>query len=609
MKTARSLLVVFLLALLLPSLAEATAYTSNVAAGNWNTAATWTPEGIPTTGDTLTLAAGAEITVPAGYSATSSTITWTAGTTGDHTRLVNNGTLVAGGATTLKNYCDYLGGPGSSLDLNGQTWTLGDGGVVYCGFDLQGSATSYAEVKSSVAGGGITAATNERGSLDWDYFTVHDLGANSTFSYYMTTGQSAILANGVFANNYDLNFYSSSTASSCPVSFTNIDFRDAVGTNKYLLNISCSAPTGGAARSVTNCTFSSTNKAVVRAAGTGAYLDFLGCVRGNVTLTGPHNITSDMSYGSGWASAATDYAPLGGGTVSGSYGYYAYNNPHPILPVATSGGKISFTNNVWEVNVPEPATGTDSGEVISFTTLTQDVDVTGNVLLDTGAATPTYSAVLFNSLNTTYPGLATISRNTVYTNNAGGNYGNLVKTESNGILASAVCKNNLVVKRNASSTSAGVSLHLTTANQIAYADHNDMYNLADAYYHVAITGKTEGVDTGFAAHDLAVDPSFYAPTRNLATWGTSVGADGTPAGAVAKLLLMNGYDATTKTQLVANQSGVTSAGLVSWVRTGFAPKARVLKTAADDGGYVGAMTCVGGITAPIRVLRARRNRP
>jgi hypothetical protein len=76
--------------------------------------------------------------------------------------------------------------------------------------------------------------------------------------------------------------------------------------------------------------------------------------------------------------------------------------------------------------------------------------------------------------------------------------------------------------------------------------------------------------------------------RNLAKWAqVELGATGTGdqkrTAALAALAAMN--DPSDPNY----HAGVTVAGLVAWVKDGFAPTNMTYATAADDGGWIGAV--------------------
>jgi hypothetical protein len=136
-------------------------------------------------------------------------------------------------------------------------------------------------------------------------------------------------------------------------------------------------------------------------------------------------------------------------------------------------------------------------------------------------------------------------------------------------------KSNLVA--NLSGTVGGTYAFGGYTNAVTQADgclsanvtNNGKYGLATGSaglgYNYPVSSGTPG------ASDVTGNPNFLAPTRNLATWGATQGADGSVAGALAVI--------------AANPSLISQAttGLVPWVRAGFAPTNPAYHNAAHDG--------------------------
>lgn len=101
----------------------------------------------------------------------------------------------------------------------------------------------------------------------------------------------------------------------------------------------------------------------------------------------------------------------------------------------------------------------------------------------------------------------------------------------------------------------------------------------------------QGYDSTFTvapgAHDINADPAFVDSSRNMGKWDALYGGPGTMDDAIAQLELRNHS---------TWNPNFTIANLFAYVRRGFVPTAASIKTGASDGGYVGAVNPVNGIT-------------
>ena len=583
MKTLRLLLVLALL--LLPSFAWAAAYTSNVASGNWNVAATWTPEGVPGTGDTATIAAGHEITIPAGVSVLT-TVLFLDATTGDHSKLTINGTLTLEADTNLLDYNELIVGADGTFDLGAHNVLQGLTGFVKYGWiAATGTAGHFATITSTAAGGAFTK--NWGGNIYYldmnlQYCTLKNLG-DCTFGYGPAATQDMLLNHVVAYNNGHLHLCDNGGSSESDIIVSNSDFRASSGWDKYLLDVySGSTPTTGT-YAVQNCTFQD-----------GGQREMFRCVRGctisNIVLSGVAlariNTAQNMSGSFVWQTTDSPLEMTGGIVDTGNY-YYTYrDNPHLMNPV---GGATASQILSGVIEVGAKAGYSDDGDLLCCKTGASSITVSGMVLLDNSDVDGP-SAVLLNSGGQANTGTILVENNTIYARGIDA-YGILARTEGDpcGTWALATFRNNLVVRKGAAGTGRGINMCEATADQVGYTDYNDFYNIADLYYQVAITDLTEGVSTGFGLHDLAVDPAFYDPTRNLATWSTAKGGAGTAADVLAKFLLINGYDSGTQTQVAGNESGYLASDAVAWVRAGYVPIGATLDNTGYGSGNIGAI--------------------
>jgi len=120
---------------------------------------------------------------------------------------------------------------------------------------------------------------------------------------------------------------------------------------------------------------------------------------------------------------------------------------------------------------------------------------------------------------------------------------------------------------------------------ITYGDYNS--------YPAGLTANYRQLTVTSTGHDINANPQWVDDLRNLGTWGQTVhGTDGSDSAAITKLLAVNGYNSTSKTQS-DSPSGVdifgTTSSLVDWVRAGFVPTNTALSSAGEGGIYIGAI--------------------
>ena len=119
------------------------------------------------------------------------------------------------------------------------------------------------------------------------------------------------------------------------------------------------------------------------------------------------------------------------------------------------------------------------------------------------------------------------------------------------------------------------------ANVAANATWNGYSGSDGRGYHSVSAGKAFST-APVGSTDVALSANPFADvTRNLASWGASLGGNGTYRGVLAELAKMNdrsGYDPR-----------YNIAAAVAWVRDGFRITAAVLRNAGHDGTTIGAM--------------------
>ncbi|HKR64489.1 MAG TPA: hypothetical protein VJZ00_12225, partial [Thermoanaerobaculia bacterium] len=137
--------------LLVASAAHATSYTSNnTGGGDWSTASTWSPNGIPTTGDDVTIIGSDIVDVSDAQTALSVTL---AGGSGSRTlRLVTGGTLTLDSALTALQVNASSDGT-NLVEFDGGTLITSNGDV-----NVNAPALSLARINFTSTGGTLDIA-------------------------------------------------------------------------------------------------------------------------------------------------------------------------------------------------------------------------------------------------------------------------------------------------------------------------------------------------------------------------------------------------------------------------------------------------------------------
>ena len=148
----------------------------SVVAGNWNDSSSWSPAGIPSSGDSIFIGSGKTCTIPNEYSAIVNSIS-------------NGGVLVASNSNALTIYGNWN---------NTGTFTPGTGSVIFAGINQSISATNFNTVQFSNSGiKTITGSLNIDGNITIDANVTiglsnfsHSVAGDWTNSgTYSTTGQ------------------------------------------------------------------------------------------------------------------------------------------------------------------------------------------------------------------------------------------------------------------------------------------------------------------------------------------------------------------------------------------------------------------------------------
>ncbi|MEK6945599.1 MAG: dockerin type I domain-containing protein [Nanoarchaeota archaeon] len=536
--------VIFVLFLFFMNGISAVAYSS-AATGNWNTATTWSPNGIPGNGDSVTINSGNTITV-----SDSRTIG-----TGSATSITNNGVLTVSGSLILNG--DIAMNANSVFNMNpGSSLTMNSFNVLSTGkttFNFVGTSGSRITVVSS--GGAFTGGLNN--VVNFQYVDFTGLGASSF--YFGTDAASGItMKNSRWINYGDILFNPTNAANVFDIS--NSDFRPSPTATEYMgiSSASRNSVNVGVINSIKNSTFYSPNYIPMNMHGFG--LTFQGNVVANtyyVAFKGSQNILDNFFWKTN--SDINLIYLTNQNTVSNNYIYMNTPNSHTIQGNSNSNW-FNITNNVFE------SLGNGANNVLNGV---GNYYVFKNVMIADGAL---MTATFANT-----GGTEIVKRNTVYSTQ-NGVVGFLYGTETQVHTAAAtVLVNNLVVDSQPSTADGCVQVAAqnTQANQITFTDYNLFRNCSLVYTNVLITGKTQGIDYGFGRFDkINTDPQFTDSTRKLSKWDLNNGGAGTVDNALQEMLKMNNYGGTF------NQA-YSQSNLINYIRQGFTPQNSLLDNAGD----------------------------
>ena len=266
--------------------------------------------------------------------------------------------------------------------------------------------------------------------------------------------------------------------------------------------------------------------------------------------------------------AATGLAPI----LEDSYFYSPATqlNSHGLAIGGTNAATATVQNSIFEY------WGTEPNQISPGSNL--NLDLLNNITISRAGS--------FLTIGST-TGTTNVKNNTVFFDGGtySNGYGGLVLVENSNHTAALNITNNIQAVAVSTGTKDGaVGLNNATYTfNITSSDYNvwNGMSAALAYYNVDSVGGTTN-------DRYDINPSFVDSTRRFALWGATQGTDGTDTAAINKLLAINGYNATTKTQS-DTPSGVTVADLVAWVRAGFTPTNSALLTAGEGGTYIGAV--------------------
>lgn len=565
-----------------------TAYVSNQS-GDWNNPLIWTPNGTPTSTDTLTIGAHT-ITVPTSTLFHVGAITMTGTGTGTRATIsvLAGGEFRQAGLITANAY--------NEIKLTGAaaTWDMGTFGVnapiggtnVNNKVTILGDFDGYAKVKGS------NATYANAGAYANCFFDVR----------YCDFENVRFLCGGSFYAGHHFRFRDC-TQTGCGLWIThlyshpsddwiyeNIDLRQSAtvdGSNRIAILSTQNPGTGGSGgtKRLQNVTVQCTNRTIsaIRLMyisfdhsiiGDNIYLDYVSPVAGKKLTNSFVCIQSPIASGSGIGNA--------GGLISDTNYVFTYiTNPHTM-----EGFCYDHRNGVVEAIYPVGAL--DAADVFPAKPST-------TILLDKMLLIDGRGGVALNALASSGNGAGTMTHCTVVADIVDAAYGIVARNENSAVWTGNLdlYSNLAYIRSNTSGNPNPKAINIETAgnDQVDNMDFNAYYGFgsqAQKFFGVTSATKTIG-DVGYGGNDLnGINPNFTDHNRGLVSW-QSLHGGGTYQDGINTLLKINGYNSTSKTQVPAEKSGVTVADLISYVRSGYAPTNITYKDAGHDGATIGAV--------------------
>jgi hypothetical protein len=557
------------------------AYTS-AGSGNWSDSATWSPPGIPGAGETVTIANTHNVTVDS--TRTISGITVNAG-----------GTLTVASTLTVSNNVALSGSvvqnAGSNVTVTNITYTGTAGSWVCNGTSgnkatLQGPIGSGFAIRQATTGARVDFRPTDTIIDRWGRSDATDEHALTIYSH----GQSSRieLTNCLIDTYWRFRFGIGYVPNADTTwKWENCDFRNPQHSSvwEYTDGNAFNANT----RYLKNCTFvgTATNRTVnFSNDGTGWGNDFLveNCIGEDVYWYngGGGRVILDVAtryvnYVGADQDIFNTRGGHGGWRVHNSIIHATRDNAHIISASGVGGTNVGTIEDC----ITFGATSADNHYLYNgTTTIRRNTSVGGQGVGTTAVGTT-----------------AVVIENHTHIHKVG-------NFDAMGLFESAVYGSNLVTFRNClhygigDATERGIKA-ISGAVNLAYSDYNVFFNMSNANRYDAITvnALVEGVDTGFGANDLNVDPMFRNINVGFDTWDLSNGGPGTVDNAFAELLKLNGFDRSGNAATF--NPAYTKASLLGHVRWGLTPMNPALKGTGFGGADRGAIAVSSSGTTSI----------
>jgi hypothetical protein len=564
-----------------------TAYVKN-ANGDWNNPALWTPNGIPSSSDTVNFSTF-ETTIPAGYTVNCGGFTSFAGTnTSTRARLTIAGTLALYADVTQGIWTTLSFVGTGKIDTRGFSYNIDytDGFGSRC--EVISDGTGVGEITSSTTLGhfGGTGGGVYYGKLDLTNFRVSNVSFMYGAGWYPLNPYK--LQNVLFYNcgRIENDSYIDDDADWEMVNVMFVDTQNTAEDQKAWLYCRPKGGTITGTRVMQNIVFDyrSTTNASVRfnyfpseLIPTDIYL--ADCYLEGLNIDSPRFERVFSNSG---------VVGEGGFPVWESYIVPNVNNPHTLQNLTTHLKDVVLESI-------QPLDSTDSGDHMIL-------PKSGTSLMEKSLIIDNYGGVILNALglpdNT---GIYTLDHVTYVCDQRDPNYGKAARNENSGRFdpsSNAQIKNSIFHNRsNPSGSTTGRVFNIETAgdDQIEYVDYN-VYNInssSPSNIYFGVTSATKGAigsQTGWGLNDLInVNPNFVDQFRGLVSWAAQYGASGYDEAVDYLIYGILGYDAVTNRLNSGLVTGETVEDLRLWVTAGFAPTNVALHNTAGDGldrGYV-----------------------
>lgn len=572
-------------------------------AGNWSSPATWGGAGIPVAGDSVTIrhAVTVDTSTDVGASGPTGTaaITVSDAPTAKLTIAPGVTLTVRGDVICRTTYNEttvqwkLAMQAGSTLRFNAPAGSdyqlqIGDHGYEMSGWTIDGTAARPCTVER--VGGGTARITNGgylSGTVVASHCTFRNLGSGTLDAWAFSVGNAAVnefrLTDCAFDGSGQV-IAPLAVGDAANYALTRVRFANSTGpANLYL----ASGETATGTRTITGCTFD----ALVKFHPPGRL-----AITNNYFHQG-YEVTAARwaSFSGNLVRSTTPSEYISTGPVADNYWLKDGNMDNPHFLTLWAGASAAITGNIFDAPSANPAS--DAGDLIILpggSDVRRDYSITGNIQLpiSTGPWFKYAPGVLVSGGGG--PNIyAAIDHNTSI-GQAKNNTSNLIGPQVRvgetfpgfaGMITSL--RSNLI--SNPANDGNGYKITIqpgVTTPDILYAANATN----NAGYGLAAGRAGKGYDLPFStgtpgANDIdGQDPRFVAPTRNLATWGASNGANGTVSGALA---------------LLKANPGLTASSLIPYVRSGVAPQNAALAGAAHDGTAIGALPVFTVNAAPV----------